>query len=215
MTLARWPVVLFDLDGTVANTIPLILESYAHATRTVLGRPAPVAETRNWIGQTLRDTFDERYPSVSDELLAAYRTWNEANMARLIRRYEGMADLRADLQDAGLTTGIVTSKRRNPAEATLNGVGLGGSVRLLTAMEDTSRHKPAADPLLHAPGLLERRPEECVYVGDAIYDVRCAAAAGADAVAVTWGAGLAVELAAEGPVAVVDTVDALRTVLLG
>lgn len=208
-------MVLFDLDGTVANTIPLILESYAHATRTVLGRSAPPEETRNWIGQTLRDTFEERYPHVSDELLTAYRTWNEANLERLIRRYEGMAELLADLQDAGLTTGIVTSKRRNPAEATLSGVGLAGRVPVLTAMEDTTRHKPAADPLLHALGRLERRPDECVYVGDATFDVRCATAAGADAVAVTWGAGYADELAAENPLAVVDTVDSLRELLLG
>ncbi len=207
--------MLFDLDGTVANTIPLILESYAHATRTVLGRPAPAEETRNWIGQTLRDTFDARYPHAADELLAAYRSWNEANLERLIRRYEGMAELLADLQGAGLTTGIVTSKRRNPAEATLSGVGLGGQVRVLTAMEDTARHKPAADPLLHALGLLQRRPDECVYVGDAVFDVRSASAAGADAVAVTWGAGQPDELAAENPVAVVDTVDALRDLLLG
>lgn len=207
--------MLFDLDGTVANTIPLILESYAHATRSVLGRAASHRESRGWIGQTLRDTFQELYPHASDELVHAYRTWNEANMARLIQRYEGMAELLADLMEAGFTTGIVTSKRRHAAELTLAGVGLAGRLPVLTAMEDTTRHKPSPDPLLHALERLQRRPDECVYVGDATFDLRCAAAAGSDAVAVTWGAGVKAELAAEQPVALVETVAELRGVLLG
>lgn len=215
MKLKRWPVVLFDLDGTVANTIPLILQSYAHATTEVLGRPAPVEETRNWIGQTLFETFSTRYPGRHEELLAAYFAWNAANMDRLIERYHGMDDLLADLAAAGIALGIVTSKRRIAAEATLAAVGLAERLPLLAAMEDTDRHKPAPDPLLHAFDRLGRRPDECVYVGDATFDLRCAAAAGADAIGVTWGAGEASDLRAERSVAVVDTMDALRGLLLG
>ena len=181
----------------------------------ILGTPVSADESRHWIGQTLHDTFSTHFPQHTDDLVVAYQAWNEANLERLVQRYEGMVDLFVALQDAGVATGVVTSKRRLPALATLGHVGLLDRVPVLTANEDTARHKPSPDPLLHALHVIGRRPDESVYVGDATFDLRCAAAAGMDAVGVTWGAGSAGALRAEEPYAVVDDVAALQAVLLG
>ena len=211
---ARWAVVLFDLDGTVVNTIPLILASYAHATTQVLGQAAPVEESLEWIGRALAEILELKYPQHHQELMEAYLDHNRANLDLLVERFEGMEALLAELSDAGCRTGIVTSKRRSAAYRTLEAVALHAHIPVLTTMEDTDVHKPAADPLLHAMRLLEARPDDCVYVGDAIYDLQAARAAGVDAIGVTWGAGVPEALDAERPVAVVSDVDALRALLL-
>ena len=211
---ARWEVVLFDLDGTVVNTIPLILASYAHATTQVLGQAAPENESRGWIGRSLADTLEENYPVHHQELMDAYLSWNRVNLERMVERFEGMELLLAELTEAGCRTGIVTSKRRSAAHQTLEAVALHAHIPVLTTMEDTDLHKPAAEPLLHALALLDVEPAQCVYVGDAIFDLQSARAAGLDAIGVTWGAGTPEALEAESPLAVVSDVDALRALLL-
>lgn len=215
MKQSGWPVVLFDLDGTVANTIPLIIASYRHTTSTVLGVSVSEEECRSWIGQTLADTFSRQYPDDAAELEAEYRRWNESSMARLIESYEGMGDLLADLHATGRTIAIVTSKRRQAALKTLDEVGLSGAIPVLGAAEDSQTHKPSPEPLNRALAELGRQPSECVYVGDAVVDVLAAKAAGVAQISVTWGAGTHGELAQHSPDFIADTVGQLRQIVLG
>ena len=67
-----WPTVVFDLDGTLVDTINLIVASYQHAFRTVLGREEDEARIRAWIGQPLLRCFRESSPAHADALFAAY-----------------------------------------------------------------------------------------------------------------------------------------------
>ena len=215
VTCARWPVVLFDLDGTLANTIPLILASYQHATRSVLGRVAPRDTMLGWIGRTLWDTFSELDADRVDDLVACYTTWNLANLTRLVTPYAGVEAVVDGLDRAGVRTGVVTSKRRPAAEATLAAVGLAGRLPVLVSAFDTTHHKPHPEPLVRGLGLLGADPADAVYVGDAVVDLQAATAAGVAAVAVTWGAGGRSELLAERPTALCDTMPELERVLLG
>ncbi|GGL33938.1 HAD family hydrolase [Phycicoccus endophyticus] len=210
-----WRTVLFDLDGTLADTIPLIVASYQHAFRAVLGEEVEESRARAWIGRPLLPVLLEENPEHGHALDAAYREWNLANTARLIRRYEGVPELLGRLAQAGVATAVVTSKRRGTAALALEGVGVAGLVEVVAALEDTTRHKPAPDPLLHGAAALGADPGDCVYVGDATVDVRAARAAGMAALAVTWGAGERRDLAAEDPDAVVDDVATLAALLLG
>jgi pyrophosphatase PpaX len=213
VTSQRWPVVLFDLDGTLADTIGLIVASYNHAFRTVLGVERDEAEIRAWIGRPLLESFAAVSPEHAVELDEVYRDWNLAQTESLLREYAGMRELVTDLSEAGAQVGVVTSKRRQTALMALRGVGLDGHVPLLATLEDTERHKPLPDPLLHAVTVLGVEPASCVYVGDAVVDIEAARAAGMDAIAVTWGAGLAADLDAASPHASADSVADLRHVL--
>ena len=111
-------------------------------------------------------------------------------------------------------TAVATSKRRETARLAHEAVGIEDLVDVVAALEDTTRHKPSADPLLHAAAVLGADPGDCVYVGDATVDVLAARAAGMSAVAVTWGAGERHALEATAPDAVVDTVADLAAYLL-
>lgn len=210
----RWQTVFFDLDGTLADTIPLIVASYQHAFRTVLGEEVEDARARAWIGRPLLPALLEESPTHGHELDRVYREWNLANTADLIRRYDGVPDLLAALTAAGVATAVATSKRRTTAQIALEAVGIDGRLDVVAAMEDTDRHKPDADPLLHAAAALGVDPAECAYVGDAVVDVLAAQAAGMAAVAVTWGAGEREALVSADPDVVVDTVAELTAYLL-
>lgn len=179
--------MLFDLDGTLVDTIPLIVASYQHAFRSVLGEEVSQERAKAWIGRPLLPALLEESPEHGHELDRAYREWNLANTARLIRPYAGIDDLLAALAAAGVRTAVVTSKRRDTARLALASVGLDEAIDVVGALEDTTEHKPLPGPLLFGAASLGAAPAECVYVGDATVDMAAALAAGMGAVAVTWG----------------------------
>lgn len=214
MTDPRWPVVLFDLDGTIADTIGLILASYDHALVTVLRESRPQDELRRMIGRPLTEAFEEAWPGRGEELASVYRPWNLAHTLNLIRPYAGMNTMLDQLRAQGVRTGVVTSKSRPAAQACMDALALTSRVALLTTLDDTARHKPHPAPLQHALVALGAEPIEAVYVGDATVDVQAARAAGMAAVAVSWGAGDRSELDAQRPDHVMATVADLTALLL-
>lgn len=212
MTL-RWPVVLFDFDGTLADTIPLIVASYHHAIGTI-GEVADEYEVRSWIGRPLEPVLEERYPGRGAELTHVYRAWNLAHHDELILAVDGMPALLDDLHAAGARTGVVSSKKGETVRLGLRAVGLDDRIDVIAGQEHTDVHKPDPAPLLYAAAQLGVAPRDCVYVGDAVVDVEAARAAGMAAVAVAWGAGEGEALRGAGPDALVADVTSLRSVLL-
>lgn len=210
----RWTTVLFDLDGTVADTIPLIIASYRHAFRKVMGREVEEAAARSWIGRPLLAALLEEAPEHGHELDRVYREWNLANTARLIRAYDGVPALLDGLREAGARTAIVTSKRRETAVLALRHVGIADRIEVVAGLEDTTEHKPHPAPLLHGARALGVDPASCAYVGDATVDILAARAAGMASVGVTWGAGARDDLTGVGADWVCQSVAELRELLL-
>jgi len=205
--------VLFDLDGTIADTVPLIVASFKRTLWEVLGWEPTFEQCKEWIGRSLTETFTGLAPERADELMIRYLEWNLANHRRFVRPFPGVDELIAALESSGRTFGVATSKRLESALLSLDCVGLTGRIPLLATEEDTATHKPSPEPLLHALATVGSGPAEAVYVGDAVVDMLAAQAAGVGAVAVTWGAATEDELAAVGPAAIVHTVDELRDLL--
>jgi pyrophosphatase PpaX len=209
----RWPVVLFDFDGTLADTIPLIVASYHHAIGT-LGERAKEREVRSWIGRPLQPVLEERYPGRGAYLTDVYRAWNLANHDDLILEVEGMPALLDAVHANGARTGVVSSKKAETVRLGLRAVQLDTRIDVIAGQEHTTRHKPDPAPLVYAAERLGVPPGDCVYIGDAVVDVEAARAAGMGAVAVTWGAGESALLQAAEPDALVRDVGELRAVLL-
>lgn len=211
----RWQTIFFDLDGTLADTIPLIVASYQHAFREVRGEEIDDARARAWIGRPLLAALLEEDPERGHDLDRTYREWNLANTERLIRRYAGVPEMLATLTAAGANLHIVTSKRRDTARLALAGVGIDHLIDVAGGLEDTVKHKPDPEPLVAAAARLGVDPATAVYVGDATVDILAARGAGMAAIAVTWGAGEREALEATTPDTIVDTVDELTAYLLG
>lgn len=209
----RWKNVIFDLDGTLANTVPLILASYEHALKTVLNQELDVDLAKTWIGRTLMDAFMEHAPDQAEDLEREYLKFNAEHLPDMVTEFEGIPRLLADLVEAGANLGVVTAKRRSVAHDTFAPANLPDDLAIAAAMEDTPVHKPNPEPILLGMKTIGADPASSVYVGDAIYDLQAAAAAGIDGVGVTWGAGVPEQVHAQPNAGIADTVDELRSIL--
>lgn len=213
MNLPAPRTVLFDLDGTIADTVPLIIATYKRTVLTHLGWEPTVEQCKEWIGRSMTDTFQAMAPDRAEELAADYLEWNLANHREYVHAFDGVSELIDALEASGRDYGVVTSKRHKSALLSLECVELTGRIRLLATEEDTVNHKPEPEPLLHALALLGAEAKDAVYIGDAVVDLQAANAAGIAAVGVTWGAASEEELAAHNPVAIVHTMAELRAFL--
>ena len=207
----RFPVVLFDLDGTVIDSGPLIVSSMKHAARTVLGREIPEEVLSAAVGGPgLVAQMEALDPGLVNELVEAYRAHNEPLHDELEAFWE-IVEVLPRLRAEGRRLGIVTAKRRATVRLAFDRLpGLEGNFEVVVTAEDTQRHKPDPAPLLHAASKLGAPPSDCAYVGDSPFDVRAAKAAGMHAIAVTWG-GIHTRgrLEEEEPDAVVDSAEEL------
>jgi pyrophosphatase PpaX len=211
----RFRVVLFDLDGTLIDSGPIILASMQHAVRTVLERDIAYEELAATVGgQGLVAQMQELDPGRVEELVEVYREHNDP-LHETLEAFEGMIEVLPRLRSEGRKLGIVTAKRhRTVALAFDRFPWLGEQFDVVIGYEDTDRHKPDPDPVLAAVEQLGVEPSRAAYVGDSPFDIQAAKAAGAFAVGVSWGGIHPDErLLAEEPDAFVHSPEELLDVL--
>src|SRR4051812_28189425 len=213
-SVVRFPVVLFDLDGTVVDSGSIILASMRHATREVLGREYEDAELMQAVGGPGFEARMEFFaPDRVDELVRVYRAHNEPLHGEL-EACAGMEDVLVRLHEEGRRLGVVTAKRRSTVELAFANVPLGHLFEAIVGGDETERHKPDPQPLLLGAERLGADPASHAYVGDSPFDIRAAKAAGMFAVAVTWGRiHDRARLEAEHPDAIVDRAEELLGLL--
>jgi phosphoglycolate phosphatase len=184
--------VLFDLDGTFADTAPDL--GYAvNLMRTARGLP-PVADektrpvtssgARGLLGAGFGITPDHAdFPAMREEFLNLY----EANLCRETRLFGGMADLITALEIRGLPWGIVTNKAERFALPLMRLLGYSKRAACVIGGDTTGKMKPHPAPLYAAAKAIGIAPEHCAYVGDDERDVQAGRAAGMKTVAVRYG----------------------------
>jgi pyrophosphatase PpaX len=211
----RYPVVLFDLDGTLIDSGPIILASMQHAVKAVLGRDLPEEELAATVGgQGLVAQMRALDAARVDELVEAYRVHNDP-LHETLEAFSGMLDVLPCLREDGRKLGIVTAKRHRTVALALDRFPwLVENFDTVIAYEDTERHKPDPAPVLAGIERLGGVPDASAYVGDSPFDIAAAKAAGAFAVAVGWGGIHADErLLAEDPDVLVHDPQELLDVL--
>lgn len=187
--LARPLAVLFDLDGTLIDSIELILNSAKHAFRDRNGHIPSDAEWLTGVGIPLVTMFRRyaRDDADIDALIGKYREYQLANHDRLVRSYHLVVETVDSLRAAGHPLGIVTSKTGWLAQRGLDNVGLGSHFDVVVGCDTCDLHKPDPGPVLFALDRLGYAPDEAVFVGDSIYDMQAGNAAGVTTIAALWG----------------------------
>jgi pyrophosphatase PpaX len=183
----RYSTVLFDLDGTLIDSGGMILASFRHATRTVLAREIPDEELVAAVGgSSIQEQMRSFDPDRADELVRVYREHNTPLHDQL-EAFPGVHDLLERLRDEGRRLGVVTAKHHRTVRLAFDRLDIGRFFDAVVAADDTNRHKPHPEPVLHALALLDAEPAEAAFVGDSPFDMQAGKAAGVFTVGVSWG----------------------------
>jgi len=184
--------VLFDFDGTVADTAP-DLAGALNRMRIERGMQAlPLAELRPHASSGARGLLragfgiqpqDDGYEPMRDTFLAYYAD----ALCVDTQLFPGMEELLATLDARGLRWGIVTNKATRFTHPIVEHLGLASRAACVVCGDTTPHPKPHPAPLLHAAQGMTIAPKDCAYVGDDLRDIQAARAAGMFAIAVEYG----------------------------
>ena len=179
--------VLFDLDGTLVNTTPLILESFRHTFRQ-FGMPVPSdGALVAGFGLPMRTAVTAYMPEeIADEFCDAYRAYQRTRHDKLIEGIDGVGETLSALKQSGIKMAVVTSKKRPAAIRDLGCYDLVEYFDTIIACDDCAENKPLPGPSLMALKRLGLNGADCLAVGDSPYDLQSARAAGCKTAAVRY-----------------------------
>lgn len=184
--------ILFDLDGTLADTAP-DLGGVANELRATQGlAPLPITQLRPHASKGVRGLLWAAFGLTPQEV--EYARLAEAFLARYAQRlaqettlFDGMPALLEAIEARGMRWGVVTNKAERLAWPLLAELGVVERCSVLVGGDTAARPKPAPDPLLLAARTLNLAPATCWFVGDDLRDVQAGRAAGMPTVAAAYG----------------------------
>ncbi|MEE2636088.1 MAG: HAD-IA family hydrolase [Acidobacteriota bacterium] len=187
--MAEITTFLFDLDGTLIDSIELIMSSFRHTMLTHRGQVPPDEEWRAGFGTPLRPQLARyaRSDREVDDMTATYRAHNRQHHDRLVKPYAGIHVMASRLEARGARVGIVTSKNRVATHQGLRHCGLDRFFTVLVPSDDVTDHKPHPAPVREALSRLESRADDTVFIGDSPHDCQSGRAAGVSTAAALWG----------------------------
>ncbi len=210
--------VLFDVDGTLLDSVPLFLEMSAELLRELGAPPVHEDRIRELMSVATPDLLLEILPDDFPDAKQRVEALMTANMERFISRYHREAELLPDavetveaLAAEGFSLGLVTSSGR--AVPFLDRCEMRHRFLAIVGREDVLRHKPHPEPLLLCAERMTLEPRRCIYVGDSLVDIRAARAAGMSAAAIPTGTATREQLSAEGPDILLGRLSELPTLL--
>ena len=190
--MKEYNAYLFDADGTLMDTRELIFRSFLHMGEEMGAGPLShdlihgttglplVKQMRLILGEGKGDDYYARARDV-------YNGFMMSHLDEYLRSFPGAVETVGELHRRGKKLAVVTSRRLPSAQLFLDRVGLKQFFDVFVTPESTEKHKPEPEPALLAMHRLGAKPEETVFVGDAIFDIKCGKSAGTDTVFVTWG----------------------------
>jgi pyrophosphatase PpaX len=207
-------VILFDFDGTLVNTTPLILRSFRATWQKVFGFEMADADYIKTFGMLLHSALRglteqcvadgricavEDLTTMADDLLRTYREFNSEWHDQVIEPFAGIDEALKELKACDYKLGIVSSKMRHGVERGLNLFAMAELFDVIITADDVTNHKPHPEPLLKALESFDVTPREAVYVGDSIHDIAAGRAAEVATAAAAWGPFPRTELEALKP----------------
>lgn len=209
---------IFDFDGTLVDSKPIIEAGMAH-TLDLLGFPRNLMqEWLKYVGlpveEGIRRTFPLNDSLTLEKVLTTYRTFDHQGHEPMIRAFEGIPELIAELHVQGRPMAIATSKRNRGLRPTMDRLGWSAWFDPIITPDEVDNGKPHPESLHQILEKTGRVAEDCVMIGDTPFDMDMASAAGVAGLAVGYGMYSGEELAKHGPRYYAPDVPALRDILL-
>jgi pyrophosphatase PpaX len=182
--------LLFDLDGTLADSIALLLAAFHHTFAT--HRPDATPPDSEWIagiGTPLITQMRGFVPTeeLAQQMILTYREFQRTRHDEMLQEFEGVGETLALLKSRGHPMALVTSKSNDLAHRALTWLHLTDHIDVVVGMDSTERHKPEPEPVFHALAELGASPDNALFLGDSPHDIAAGNAAGVISVAALWG----------------------------
>lgn len=183
--------MIFDLDGTLLDTLADLATSVNHALVVHGLPPRPTAQIRQFLGNGIRSLVERSVPAGTGEgdFERVFQTFREHYVAHCLdatQPYAGITDVLRRLHRHGISLGIVSNKLQ-PAVSELADRFFKGLVDVAVGESPTVRRKPNPDAVLAALAQLGGSKDRAVYVGDSEVDIETARNAGLPCISVLWG----------------------------
>jgi pyrophosphatase PpaX len=181
--------VLWDFDGTLADSTELIMRCYRYTMATHLGEPPPDEEWLSGFGMTLESQIARfaRSDEENQAMLHTYRSYQLSCHDTMLRPFAGAVETVAELARQGVALAIVTSKHREAALRGMDLCGLMDHFPVIVTPEDVTHPKPHPEPVVHALRELRVSPADTLFVGDSPHDIASGRGAGTRTAGALWG----------------------------
>ncbi|HEY3935210.1 MAG TPA: HAD hydrolase-like protein, partial [Gemmatimonadales bacterium] len=166
--MSQFSTVLFDLDGTLLDSVDLIVDSYHHTFRIHHLPWHSRDEILAGMGTPLRSVFGKMTDdsALIDSWIATYREYNLAHHDARVHAYPGVVDMVRRIAAAGRRIGLVTSKNRSGAQRGLTLIGLANEMEVIVGADDVLHPKPDPEPVERALAALGAAADSSLFVGD-------------------------------------------------
>ncbi len=211
-------LIIFDFDGTLADTTAAILETYRLTIENLDLPFRSEAECQATIGFPLKEGFRHLYPDFTDALLetciSTYRKiFNEIKKVLVPALYPGVRETLTALAEKGIVMTVASSRSRVSLVEFCENTGIADMFALILGADDVARAKPDPEPVLHTLRHLGVKAEEAMVVGDMPVDISMGKGAGCQTVGVTYGNSDRRQLTAAGATYIIDRFPALLDLL--
>lgn len=186
--MMSYSYVFFDLDGTLADTDLLVVESYLHIYRTY--RPqtkVPFRLLASFSGPSLYEVMKREFPEQdTQELIRAFQQYSWPRYEVFAEQYPHMLETLKICKEKGIKMAVITSKLKTPTLHTFQILGLQDYIDYAVTLDDVKCPKPHPEGILKALHYFQADKKDILYVGDAKTDMEAARNAGVDSCLVTW-----------------------------
>ena len=214
----HYPTILFDLDGTLLDTLDDLHSACNAALRAIGCPPRTREEVRTFVGNGLGKLMERALPDGRtnprfDEAISLLKSYYAAHLKVRTAPYPGILDLLRALKAQGAHLGVVSNKIQ-PAVTDLCETFFPGLLDAAIGERPGIRRKPAPDTVMEALRQMNRPPETAIYVGDSDVDLATARAAGLPCISATWGFRSRSDLLAAGAHLLAPTPSAILPLVL-
>ena len=214
----KYQAVLFDMDGTVLDTLDDLFDSINHSLAEFSLPPVSREHVRQCLGNGAAFLVSHSIPAdcspdLEADVLAFYKPWYDAHCFIKTAPYEGILPMMQYLKEQGLRLAIISNKPDRAVQE-LSDAFFPGLLELSVGESPSVRRKPAPDTVLTAASQIGLSVDQCVYVGDSEVDLQTARNAGMDCISVTWGFRDETQLIEAGASVLVRTPEDLESLLL-
>lgn len=215
--MRNYDTVIFDLDGTLLNTLEDLKDGVNHVLREHGYPQRTLEEVRKFVGNGIRRLMELAVPEevageMFEEVFEEFRTYYTSHCQIRTCAYDGILELLRELKEQGYALAIVSNKNQG-AVTELNDIYFREWIETAIGQTDGIRKKPAPDTVLQALKMLGKEQKTALYVGDSEVDFQTAENAGMDCVLVTWGFRTTEELEQFTPTARIDAPQELLDIL--